>query len=180
VCGCDVAAPHQLRRNAGQPLADVLSAFAKQLTPEEWAVVRETPIEAEVESRFRQFWSLKEAFVKATGEGLGFDLGRCAFQFTNENKQASVAIDGVFQPSWTFRLHQLGQDHCVSVARAPITVIVDAWGGFKATLQLPSVPSQRHEEALAAPEPPFSMLRVADLIPESQHTAYEAAGGDLL
>ncbi|KAH7622782.1 hypothetical protein Ndes2526B_g02057 [Nannochloris sp. 'desiccata'] len=180
VCGCDVAAPHQLRRNAGQPLADVLAGFTKQLTPDEWATVRGSPLESEVESRFRKFWSLKEAFVKATGEGLGFDLGRCAFQLKNDNKQASVAVDGVPQPSWTFHLHELGQDHCVSVARAPIPVIVDAWGGFKATLQLPNVPNERHSEALTASEPPFTMLRVADLISESRHAEYEAAGGDLL
>jgi 4'-phosphopantetheinyl transferase len=180
VCGCDVAAPHQLRRNAGQPLADVLLAFSKQLTPAEWAVVRKSPIEAEIESRFRQFWSLKEAFVKATGEGLGFDLGRCAFQLKSNEKQASVEVDGVVQPSWTFHLHELGQDHCVSVARAPLNVIVDAWGGFKATFKLPNVPEERHLEALLAPEPPFSMLQVADLISQSRHEEYEAAGGDLL
>jgi len=180
VCGCDVAAPHQLRRNADQPLADVLAAFSKQLTPEEWAVVRESPLESNVETRFRQFWSLKEAFVKATGEGLGFDLGKCAFQLDSENKQATVAIEGVPQPSWTFHLHKLGQDHCVSVARAPISVIVDAWGGFKATLQLPNVPDDQHFEALMAAEPPFTMLRVPDLISQSRHAEYEAAGGDLL
>jgi 4'-phosphopantetheinyl transferase len=180
VCGCDVAAPHQLRRNSGQPLSDVLDAFTKQLTPAEWEVVRESPLEAAVESRFRQFWSLKEAFVKATGEGLGFDLGRCAFQLENEDRQASVAIDGVVQPSWAFHLHELGQDHCVSVARAPTSVIVDAWGGFKATLQLPHVPSEQHERALTAPEPPFTMLCVADLIPQSRHREYEAVGGDFM
>jgi 4'-phosphopantetheinyl transferase len=180
VCGCDVAAPYQLRCNADQPLADVLGSFTKQLTPDEWAVVRESPLESHVDTRFRQFWSLKEAFVKATGEGLGFDLGRCAFQLINENKQATVEIDGVPQPFWTFHLHELGQDHWVSVARAPITAIVDAWGGFKATLQLPNVPSDRHSEALLASEPPFTMLRVADLISPSRHVEYESAGGDLL
>ena len=142
--------------------------------------MRKTPIEAEVESRFRQFWSLKEAFVKATGEGLGFDLGRCSFQLESGNSKACVAVDGVVDPSWTFHLHDLGNDHCVSVARAPINCIVDAWGGFKATLQLPSVPRERHQEALTAKEPPFTMLQVADLISPSRHGEYEAAGGDLL
>ena len=28
----------------------------------------------------RKLWSLKEAFVKATGEGLGFDLGKAEFE----------------------------------------------------------------------------------------------------
>ncbi len=30
----------------------------------------------------RKLWSLKEAFVKATGEGLGFELGNTDFNIT--------------------------------------------------------------------------------------------------
>ncbi len=186
LCGADVAAPHALRRNAGQPLADVLAAFDKQLTPAEWAAVRSggSNADAAVDSRFRQIWSLKEAYAKATGEGLGFDLGRCEFTILpSENNgavRASVAVDGAPRPDWTFFLHLLGREHWVSVARGPLTAIVDAWGGFKATLSQMQVPAAQHAATLAAPEPPFTLLRPCDLVPPSRLAEYEAAGGDIL
>ena len=183
ICGCDVAAPHQLRRNAGQSLNDVLSSFTNQLTPAEWAVVRKSPGDELIESQFRKFWSLKEAFVKATGEGLGFDLGRCEFKLIdgpNGEGKAAVAVDGVPQPNWTFFLHEFGRNHWVSVARAPMNAVVDAWGGFKATFQLPAVPAVQHGAALAAVETPFTMLTISDLIPVDRRNDYEAAGGELL
>ena len=191
ICGCDVAAPHQLRRKAEQPLATVLSSFSQQLTTAEWAAVNSSADESGIESRFRQFWSLKEAYVKATGEGLGFDLRRCAFEIIsradddddddgNGSTHAQVLVDGEVRSDWAFFLHQLGNEHWVSVARAPVTAIVDAWGGFKATLQLSVVPSAQHAAALVAPEPPFTMLLIANLVPEHLLEEYEAAGGDVM
>lgn len=180
VCGCDVAAPQQLRRSAGQRLADVLAAFTKQLTHKEWSIIRQhTNNDDALESSFRQFWSLKEAYAKATGEGLGFDLGRCEFTIDQGSMAAVVAVDGVHQPLWKFHLHQMGQGHWVAVGRGPISCIVDAWGGFTSTLQCPSVPEHRHQAALAAPEPPFAMLTVCDMIPNCHKDAYEAAGGEI-
>lgn len=129
VCGCDVAAPRQLRRNANQPLSSVLQAYERQLTAAEWAIVRPSgALEQEIESKFMKFWSLKEAYVKATGEGLGFELGRCEFVLLNDGTRAVVAVDGVARRDWIFHMHELGRGHLVAVARAPITAIVDAWG----------------------------------------------------
>lgn len=187
LCGVDVAAPHSLRRNGGQPLSDVLVAFEKQLTPAEWAAVRSggaSLSDAALDSRFRQIWSLKEAYAKATGEGLGFELGRCEFTILPDENggalRASVAVDGTPRSDWTFFLHPLGREHWVSVARGPLTAIVDAWGGFKATLEQLQVPLGEHTAALEAPEPPFTLLRPCDLVPPSRLAEYEAAGGDIL
>lgn len=52
--------------------------------------------------------------------------------------------------------------------------------GFKATFQKTSFTDQEWREALAAPEPPFTLLSVADLVPPGQREAYAAAGGDML
>jgi len=40
-------------------------------------------------SRFTQIWSLKEAFIKARGDGLGFEISNCEFKFAKptENYQ---------------------------------------------------------------------------------------------
>ena len=68
----------------------------------------------------------EQAFVKATGEGLGFDLRQAEFRI--EGSTASVAVRGVPQPRWRLHLHELGADHWASVARAPPDAVVDAWG----------------------------------------------------
>jgi len=153
LCGCDIAAPNQLRCSADRPLDEVLSAFKTQLTLAEWEIVRSAGADDSlIESKFRQFWSLKEvgsnkiilfafpirimmtlwlvymqAFVKATGEGLGYDLGKIDFHIA-DNNTARVSVEGALQPAWAFHLHLLGNGHWVSVARGPLTAIVDAWG----------------------------------------------------
>ncbi len=40
ICGCDVAAPQQVRRSRGEPLADFFRSFQRQLTASEWASIR--------------------------------------------------------------------------------------------------------------------------------------------
>jgi len=41
---------------------------------------------------------------------------------------ATVKVLGASQPDWAFHLHELGGGHWVSVARAPLAAVVDAWG----------------------------------------------------
>lgn len=83
-----------------------------------------------MERAFRQHWSLKEAYVKATGLGLALDLGSIAFTITidDNNNTATVEYEGKQQTDWAFHLHELGRGHWVSVARAPLSAVVDAWG----------------------------------------------------
>jgi 4'-phosphopantetheinyl transferase len=170
ICGCDVAAPQQLRRGNGksQPLVETLSAFKSQLCASEWEYVFGGKVqginqprghnpcvfssswppkielndpEDVVETRFQQIWSLKEAFVKATGEGLGFELGKAEFRIhfgeagggaaSAAVATARVKVCGVDRFDWAFHLHRIGKperQHWVAVARAPIDVVVDAWG----------------------------------------------------
>jgi 4'-phosphopantetheinyl transferase len=190
VAGVDLAAPHELRRGAGaagRPLVQVLEAFRQQLTPGEWAYVDAADAgtggpgaEAAAEARFRCLWALKEAFVKATGEGLGFDLARAEFAVDEAAGAATARVDGAPAPHWAFRLHTLGGGHTVAVARAPPAVVVDAWGGFRATLARPELGAAELAAELAAPEPPFSMLTIGDLVPLALRAAFEATGGDAL
>lgn len=93
VCGVDVAAPYHGRPGAAN--MDFWRDFQEQLTSEEWAMVRraaeeealghwsasEPPVSPPGYTAFQRFWSAKEAFVKARGDGLGFDLQRASFRF---------------------------------------------------------------------------------------------------
>mmetsp|Transcript_22151 Transcript_22151/g.45232 ORF Transcript_22151/g.45232 Transcript_22151/m.45232 type:complete len:407 (+) Transcript_22151:100-1320(+) len=86
--GIDVSAPFELR--GGPPLGDfneVRRSFANTLTEREWAEVEAAGGEAERVRAFRNHWSLKEAFVKARGDGLGFALQRVEFCPCNRCEQ---------------------------------------------------------------------------------------------
>ena len=52
--------------------------------------------------------------------------------------------------------------------------------GFTATFKKTEFGPGEWQEQLAAPEPAFSMLGVADLVPPEQRSAYAAAGGELV
>ena len=52
--------------------------------------------------------------------------------------------------------------------------------GFKATFQRTAFSEEEWQRELEAPEPPFTLLTVADLLTPDQRAAYEAAGGEVL
>jgi len=49
-------------------------------------------------------WTLKEAYTKALGIGLGFDFSRVEFNFLRDE----IKVDGVLAVGWEFRLFSLG------------------------------------------------------------------------
>lgn len=53
ICGCDVAAPQQVRKRAAQPLHDWLRNFERQFVPAEWESIWGAGSEAEQEMQFR-------------------------------------------------------------------------------------------------------------------------------
>lgn len=130
ICGCDVAAPQQLRRSKNQVFQEMLKSFEKQFTRNELeCILMHAPDQGAMETAFRKHWSLKEAFVKAMGLGVAFDLGDVEFRI--QDSKAKAVVQGEVQEHWAFHLHELGKHHWVSVARAPVGAVVDAWGvGF--------------------------------------------------
>ncbi|KXZ56299.1 hypothetical protein GPECTOR_1g263 [Gonium pectorale] len=110
----------------------------------EWGLLKSmADDEARREVIFQRLWSLKEAFVKARGDGLGFHpLSRAAFCFPDGDpwaRSAHLTLDGESNSSWHFELHDLDDGHCVSVALGPPAEAVDADGAFKSTLRLKHV-----------------------------------------
>eukprot|EP00443_Scrippsiella_acuminata_P000189 CAMPEP_0115325820 /NCGR_PEP_ID=MMETSP0270-20121206/83227_1 /TAXON_ID=71861 /ORGANISM="Scrippsiella trochoidea, Strain CCMP3099" /LENGTH=203 /DNA_ID=CAMNT_0002746053 /DNA_START=1 /DNA_END=609 /DNA_ORIENTATION=+ len=77
LCGVDVAAPQE-RRDQANRRSDIFRDLETQLTPAEWAFVRQEGQRPSVGSdddpayeAFQRHWSCKEAFIKARGDGLG-------------------------------------------------------------------------------------------------------------
>ncbi|KAJ8605189.1 hypothetical protein CTAYLR_000401 [Chrysophaeum taylorii] len=174
VCGVDVAAPDQFRRGPAAPrnLEDFFRTMRDVLSPREWAFVREGPRQAE---RFRYFWSCKEAFTKARGDGLAFGLGRAEFDIrqisdTPAKFEAMVAVDGADLAHWKFVGDELPFNHIVTVARGPPNDVVDAHGAFRRTLSEDNLT----DIDLHAPHPRFEIIHLRDLVPPDKHLVFDS------
>ncbi len=199
LCGCDVSAAGSVLGKVGRGpaggsesgmdgLRHTLKSFEKQLTEREWDAVYgkdreghgeghgDCKVEERVNAvarRFAKFWSLKEAYVKAIGLGLGYDLGRLEFEVLEGGRAkgdlsvALVSIDGALSEDWCCYLQSLGDDgdHWVSVARGPVGDVVDALGGFTQSFGLRDMGRDMlNRVVFQEREPSFLELRFDQLI----------------
>jgi len=181
LCGIDCAAPQQLRRGKPQTIQDIHKTFKDNFTEYEWQTIFNAGSSNAQEDAFRCHWSLKEAFTKARGDGIAFELKRCSFSMVGDwpSSQATVAVDGVEQDGWTFSLQQLAGEHWVSVARGPVNDAIDAYGEFRGTFKAPDMTVGELQDALKQEAPSISMLTLADLVPPERLDEFEQAGGDV-
>jgi len=187
VVGVDVA---ELRRFGpkGNPL-DFKKSMKDMLTAAEWAEVASAGEDLDCQYEvFQRFWSAKEAFVKARGDGLQFELGRAEFSWSpmpgypdKTAYRGTVAVDGGSRPLWAFVQHRMPGEspHWTTVARGPLADIVDANGEFTRTLRRAQAMFSDKEwsEALSAGSPPFDVVPVGALVPAGEVEAYVRSGG---
>ena len=189
IVGVDVAAPSQVRGGAGAApgVAKLKQSFERTCSDREWEAIACCPSPEEQEAAFRRHWSCKEAFVKARGDGLGFELARAEFTIEPENSGGAVAfrtslrVGGQPARRWAFHVEELGSGHWVTVARGPPSDVVDAHGNFRRSLR--RIDDFGHLEwtrELCATHPAFSLLSISDLVPEGKLDAFEECGGDVL
>ena len=200
VCGVDVTEPWELRnrsingalRKKERPMDEQLHVFKSQLTDSERALIdRFRPDEVKMEHAFRKFWSLKEAFTKARGDGLKFEFNRCSFRYMGAAQDtggglglnadrgsagqpvalASVVVDGMLAKSWRFYVQGLQDNHFISVARGPPTDVIDAIGTFKASFG-EELSREKLLAELARPEPAFVTKVMSDLVPDEDRRRY--------
>ena len=125
------------------------------------------PDKQKMEDYFRRFWSLKEAYTKARGDGIAFDLGKCGFSLAPAEgavERAQVAVDGQRLPLWGFYVQPAEHSHWISTSRGPPSDAVDAHGVFRATFEQASMPAGEMRQHLAREEPRFTPKSVADLV----------------
>ncbi|XP_024541458.1 L-aminoadipate-semialdehyde dehydrogenase-phosphopantetheinyl transferase [Selaginella moellendorffii] len=126
--------------------------FRSCFTALEWGnIMSSKPDHKKILHQFYRHWCLKEAYVKAIGIGLGFNLQRLEFFFLDGEiwgQVASVRIDGKHREDWSFSLHQLDNEHCVCVA--------------KGSSQEGSM------EKYPVDKQPFKILTVDELLPNNQ------------
>ncbi|PKA65951.1 4'-phosphopantetheinyl transferase [Apostasia shenzhenica] len=147
--GLDIVSNEILRQPA---TLDFVYGFASYFTALEWKEIVNAGTLTEVLASFLRYWSLKEAFVKAIGAGVGFGLNRLEFHHTNWTN-ISVQIDGVESSSWMFWLTKLDERHWASIVRGNPR---DATETFKKAF------SEHH---LKVPNEGFTIRTVEELIP---------------
>lgn len=187
ICGIDVA---ELRRfqPSGKPV-DFRKSFKDNLTESEWKDVDAAGLDLDDQYEvFSRFWSAKESFVKARGDGLAYPLGKAEFHWTpiegyseRTAYSGTVVVEGASQPLWRFVQHRMPGErpHWTTVARGPLTSIIDAKGEFTKTLrkEQASFSKEAWEAALHEESPPFDCVPVGALVPADDMDAYVAAGG---
>jgi 4'-phosphopantetheinyl transferase len=127
--GVDIVDVHSRSPCAGTAM-EMVGMFEEQLTPAEVSLVAAESDEAWRFAAFYLIWSLKEAFIKAVGLGLGYDLNSLDFTLHYDSYSitgmfppsgfATVKIAGVQADDWRFDFLPLDYRHVLTVARGPL------------------------------------------------------------
>mmetsp|Transcript_22905 Transcript_22905/g.73959 ORF Transcript_22905/g.73959 Transcript_22905/m.73959 type:complete len:196 (+) Transcript_22905:202-789(+) len=191
MAGIDVADTRRADRR-GKPIDDFQKRFQTQLSAREWQLVNGAGKEMDDQYEvFSRLWAAKEAYVKARGDGLGaFDsLSACEFLSwkplpdfpQNQAYDGGVVVSGKPETAWRFVQHRMPGEkpHWTTVARGPLSCVVDANGEFKATLRRPELEraAEGWQAALLAPSPPCAVVLVGALVPSEDMDGYVKVGG---
>jgi 4'-phosphopantetheinyl transferase len=124
LAACAVGRPHALGIDAEAWRAPApIELAARYFAPSEARLVAErTP--AERPSTFYRLWTLKEAYLKATGQGLAAPLNSFAFRFD----PVAITVAGRGSTAdWQFAEFRPGPVHSLALAvRSPRPILVDA------------------------------------------------------
>uniref|UniRef100_A0A7E4URL6 L-aminoadipate-semialdehyde dehydrogenase-phosphopantetheinyl transferase n=1 Tax=Panagrellus redivivus TaxID=6233 RepID=A0A7E4URL6_PANRE len=104
---------------------EYINSMARSASAAELRQMRGQPTEAMKMTMFYRFWCLKEAVLKATGDGLLDDLSRYDFRVDTSDRYApgcyvtstTVLADGKLQNQWVFDESFVDRTHSIAVCR---------------------------------------------------------------
>eukprot|EP00754_Rhynchopus_humris_P043396 Rhum_TRINITY_DN3198_c0_g2::Rhum_TRINITY_DN3198_c0_g2_i1::g.9627::m.9627/K06133/LYS5, acpT; 4'-phosphopantetheinyl transferase len=183
--GVDVVAPREKTPNRGGR-----DALRKSFTYQEQAYINGHETECEKDRAFGLLWSCKEAYIKARGDGLKFELTRANFFVVDEVWDDDhvgehvtvlrVEVDNVCLNRWTFHSSRLPNGYIVTVAKGPSCDAVDPDGdfthGFTRGIDAFTPLEWTHE--LDRVQAEFVKVPVGFLVPEPLRAKYEALGAE--
>jgi 4'-phosphopantetheinyl transferase len=95
---------------------DALEIAGRHFSPEE-CLDLERRAGTGRDERFFEFWTLKEACIKARGLGVSLDLTRFTFRFSNDAISIAFEAGETEDPAvWQFRLYRPGDRHVLAAA----------------------------------------------------------------
>ncbi len=97
------------------PDLDALSLAARHFSPRENEQLAAVAVDQRA-ARFVEIWTLKEAFIKATGDGLSQPLDAFGFSIGADGAIGFSGPPGVHVAEWTFRLFALSTGGRLAVA----------------------------------------------------------------
>ena len=170
--GVDIVDVMSRSPNAKSSCIEYIKMFSSYLTSTELAAILKHQSDDNRLTHFYVIWSLKEAYIKAIGLGLGYDLSQISFdvQFDDSgsvrplllNGVATASIKGCVRGEWVFEFSALDDRHVMSIARGPIA---DALVSYAEAAQLRTtacsiVPECGGEELKACRIGKFGLLKV--------------------
>lgn len=185
VAGVDVTNRRKCNLRRDGEDTDIFSSFSDFLAEPEWQDVRAAGSREDQCETFSRYWGAKEAFVKARGDGLAYNVRNVVFRWTplpvgpggeHHRYEGTAQIDGELSTVWHFAQEKLPcKDSWVTVARGPLTAIVDSEGSLKATHRKshPAISTREWERAVRTDRPLFSVLPVRALVPSDELAEYD-------
>jgi 4'-phosphopantetheinyl transferase len=158
ICGVDILDSSDLRPIAQEGgLKTYLQCFKDKFAPQEWAVINQTKdCDRSCLTEFYRHWAMKEAYIKALGTGLSYDLQRVRFEYVTASSADSTTaiayIDGIAQRDWLIELKHI-DSYIICVALGP---------------------ASSPDTLLSANNCSFTTLTLADIIPSDAFAALQS------
>ncbi|CAA6659798.1 unnamed protein product [Spirodela intermedia] len=145
-----------------QAKLNLLNGLSSHFTYLEWKNIISAGNSNLMFAEFCRYWSLKEAYMKALGAGLGgFQLNRVEFHHTSW-RNISVHVDGKESSYWKFWLFELDEKHWASIARGGAGKVA---ASFMSSSIHEDLEAEEYSSMFALPNPQFIFRSVDQLIP---------------